>query len=785
MSFTDPKKIWTTVRALIDADLPRAQNRARINSVFNGDAPYTEGEADANHISTNVNFLEGTQLIQRARSQFSNAFLKSENFFTVSLDFGPREKRSQWGKIITRNLNKIMKRSQRYYHVQESKFAGVVLHGVGPCLWFRDRDWCPRAMGIEDVLVPSKTTTDLDNLDHFAIHQTFTAAQLIRQTMGKGVDPGWNMKLVRQALAKMTKVQEMGMTNYDDNWLFPEKAVEDWKSNSTYWASDAVPVLHAYDVYYLDTSDSKKDPVWRRKIVIDEMSNTLGLETATDSSAGLLYDGKNKSLGTDISQILHVQFADGSVVPPFRYHSVRSLGYQLYAVCHLSNRLNCKLNDAIFESMLWYFRNASVGDEEKLEKIDLHHLGIIPQGLSWVQPNERHQVDYNLVSAGLQLNRQKMQEHASTYIRDTDSAGKEPETATAVMARVTTSSALISSMLNRAYTYQTYEYREDLRRFCVLSHPDCKTFREKCEAEGVPKEAWSRWKDMDVMPERTLGSGNKMLAVAQADRLMAVRPALDPDAQRRVLHMYVEENSEDPLLANELVPLEGPENTIGESFATLAWGTLIDAKPVVVPRGISRVDYVSTLIAFLAQDIQRINADGGTPDMERIRGLANVVSHLGEQVQILAEDEGLNQQVKAFSDILGKAQNELKGYAQRLQEAMEAEAENQMDPVTMAKIQGEIAITQAKLDAMNATAQTKQQIAQGKFVADQQRKNAQLAGNEQRKNIQLAGDQTRQGSRLQSDLIQQSVETRADIEALDAKTAATVAAKNEKNGSEE
>ena len=54
---------------------------------------------------------------------------------------------------------------------------------------------------------------------------------------------------------------------------------------------------------------------------------------------------------------MHVQFADGSVVPPFRWHSVRSLGYQLYALCHLLNWLRCRLSDAVFESMMWYFRN--------------------------------------------------------------------------------------------------------------------------------------------------------------------------------------------------------------------------------------------------------------------------------------------------------------------------------------------------------------------------------------------------------------------------------------------
>lgn len=119
MSFKDPKKIWQAVEALVEADQSRAMNRARINSLFNGDPPYTASEAAEDHIDTNVNFLDGTQLIQRARFQFSNAFTKPENFFSVALDFGPKDKRSGWSKTITRQINRIMKRSQRYYQQVE------------------------------------------------------------------------------------------------------------------------------------------------------------------------------------------------------------------------------------------------------------------------------------------------------------------------------------------------------------------------------------------------------------------------------------------------------------------------------------------------------------------------------------------------------------------------------------------------------------------------------------------------------------------------------------------
>ena len=130
MTFKDPEKLLTVVRKLVDTDRDRAFNRSRINAVFNGDSPYTDAEVEENGIATNVNFLEGTEVLHRARTQFYNAFLKNDVFFTVSIDFGPAYKRAEWGSIITREIGRIMKRSARSRHLIRSRFGGVVLHRI-------------------------------------------------------------------------------------------------------------------------------------------------------------------------------------------------------------------------------------------------------------------------------------------------------------------------------------------------------------------------------------------------------------------------------------------------------------------------------------------------------------------------------------------------------------------------------------------------------------------------------------------------------------------------------
>ena len=69
------------------------------------------------------------------------------------------------------------------------------------------------------------------------------------------------------------------------------------------------------------------------------------------------------------------------------------MGFLLYAICHLQNRLQCKFNDAVFESLMQYFRVSNLGDAERAIKVDLTDKTPLPDGLNFVPSNERWQVN--------------------------------------------------------------------------------------------------------------------------------------------------------------------------------------------------------------------------------------------------------------------------------------------------------------------------------------------------------------------------------------------------------
>lgn len=693
-------------------ELARGSARSLINQLCNGEQPYTDAEAAENGIDTNVNFLHASKIAHDMRSTLNNGFIKPGYFFTASTDSGPAHRRRDWGATVTKNVNRPMKRSAHYLGTQRDTFAQMTLHGIGPVNWPKKACLYPDSIAICDILVPSSTKVNLENLNHFAIHRKYTPAQLYSMTHGAKIDRGWNMQMVRTAL-KRIKENNTAATPWNelDN---PEKLTELFKANLGYYESDAVPTIGAWDFYYRHEDTENEE--WCRRMVLD-------FEGETYNDKFLFNPGK-RIYANSYQELVHFQFADCSNVAPFLYHTVRSLGWLLYAVCHLQNRMGCKFSDAVFEQMMWFFRTSMNDDRERIEKVDLHNMGLIPDGLAFITAQERFTPNVNLINAGMEFYRGIMRDNSSSFLHDTMESGEKDPTATYTMSKVNASAALISAMLNLAYTYQTFQYQEIFRRFCIKDSPyrEARKFQENCLRDGVPKEMLDpeRW---DIEPEKIIGSGNKMLEITMADKLMAAYQLYEPDSQRMILHIYTEANTDDPKLAETLVPLkrQGVSDTIHD--AQLSAATLMMGLPLSVKQGINHGEYFETLMQAVGIVIDEVTGTGGNATKEQIIGIQNTILHAEEHLKLIAQNKGAKAQVKQFSDILARAKNAVKGFAQRFMEQQaKKNGSAEPSPEVIAKIAATKITAEAKAQNMREANALKLQIKQQGFVADQARK---------------------------------------------------------------
>ena len=354
--FSSADKVEEVVWTMRLADLPRGENRAVLDRLYDGFPPYNEEQATENNVEINRNDLSGVNALSQARRQWLNSFTKPGNYFSVALDSGPAHKRTEWSHTITREINRRLKRSKSMMEQLRAKGAMAILHGVGAVNWKDRRSPIPQPVPMSSLMIPSGTDIDFENLEYYAVYDEWTPSQLYQMTHGPKTDPGWNEDLV-DAQLKYAAEQTTMANNANTYQYMPERVLEAVKSDMGFWGSDAVAKIPVWQFLYREADDGTG---WYRKVILDW---NAGGETTLDSKSRptsrnkdskgestFLYSSGTRKYANSLSEILHCQFADCSAVAPFKYHSVRSLGWMLWGICDLQNRLHCKFNEAVFQS---------------------------------------------------------------------------------------------------------------------------------------------------------------------------------------------------------------------------------------------------------------------------------------------------------------------------------------------------------------------------------------------------------------------------------------------------
>jgi hypothetical protein len=739
------------------ADYTRSKNRALINNLFNGFPPYTEQEEEENNIEVNVNFLEGTRLSHDARTQFYQSMLKPGNFFTSKTDWGPVHKRQEAGMVVTQERNKIMKKSMTYIEATRSQIAMNVLHGIAPSSWRDDYHWCPYALGIEDSLVPSGTLLTMENLPLFAIYRSLTAMEMIKMTQAGRLDPAWNKPMLKAAIKWVDKESQTLMYNkWPEIWA-PEKTAERVKGDGGFYYGDQCPTINVFDFYFWN--DSGKVSGWNRRMILDawsmpelsQISDSKKTPEPTRRTGELfdkyknnfLYNPGDRKVAQDRGEIINWQFADLSAVAPFRYHSVRSLGFLLFSICHLQNRLRCKFNEAVFEQLMIYFRTSSEEDYQRALKVELANRGFIDDSVKFIPPSERYQVDHQLAMLGLQQNQGLIASNSASYTAQPQGGQRDNKERTKfeVMAEASAMQALVSAGLAQAYMYKTPEYREIARRYGIKGSkdPEVRTFQANCLRRGVSEKLLYNPECWEHEAERTLGAGNKAMEMAIVDQLMQYRNLFDPEPQREILRDFTMSITEDPARARSLVPENPVKITDSVHDAQLAAGTLMQGLPVAIKTGMNHIEYVDTLLMTLGTLVQQAVQQGMTTP-EKLLGMMNMGQHIQQHLQLIAQDKNEAQRVKQYGDMLGKLGNELEGLRQRLQEQMQAQAQQgpQQDPETMAKVQAMMIQSKAKQDSTKSSHAQRTAQRQIAFEREELRKDAALQAELQREQARTA-----------------------------------------------
>jgi hypothetical protein len=717
MRFADSYDVESLAYQMQVANWPRSRNRALVNQLFNGFRPYTDQECQDNDLSVNFNDLTSTRKAHDARGQMYSAILKPGNFFKATADIGPKHSRATHSQTVTRLVNRVMKRSMGYYELQRSKIAQAILHGIGIGAWPDQDSWRPRAMSIEDVLIPAGEPSELpmEGLPLFALHKSYTARDLIRLTREPNRDPAWNMPMVEACLKWVDEqTKNLLYNNWPTTWA-AEKWEERRKEGDSY-GGDTTPTIDVYDFFFWDDGEESG---WKRRMILDAWGSPTmsgGAVVMTKRPGELyqneeikgqfLYNPGDRVYAKCKDELISFQFADLSAVAPFRYHTIRGLGFLLHDACQIQNRLTCKITESTFETLTMLMRVKSQEDVQRALKANLFNRGFVDETVQFIPQAERWQVNTNLVEFGWEKNRQLIESSSGAASQNQDMSKGVEKGQLQIMAELNATTAMLSAGMLQYYQYQYFEYKECFRRF-FNRKPDCrdvevKAFQAQCLAQGVPEEMLSNPDGWEIEPERTMGAGNKTMELAIAAQLLQMRPMYDPDAQRDILRDATLAFTDDPARAIQLVPDE-PRVSDTVHDTELVYSSLMAGHPITPKTGLNAEEAASTILKMMSHTVQQIMQSGGVGTPQDVKGLTMAAGYAAHFIKVLEEDKNSKKTAVDLNTELGKLGNQIKAMQQRQQEqAKKAAAQNPqggLPPEAQAKVAAIQATTQAKIQA--------------------------------------------------------------------------------------
>lgn len=753
MTFKTAKDVSDVISVGDEAARIRSLNRARINQAANGMPPMTDDEAKKNGVKLNVNWLEMPILFANAKRQYTRAVYGMDQFFRIDIPTAPQEERIDWSLFIGQKINQCMKDSREYFFLNQNRIAALVGHGLAPQIWWDNECWKARFIALDDFRVPTDTELSFENLEWIAVRVPYTEGQLTEKVFGDYADKHWKKPAIAKILHNYRDKNYADLGNY--TWVDnPEKVAELVKQNLGFYMSDAVPTIPLWHFYYKGEKKKGRGRCWYLCIIPDW--NVVGDYDTKE----FLYQS-DEPHAEQLSEFLHCQFGDLSNTTPQTVYAIRALGYELFEPCFFSNLTLCRTIQHLWDMMNPWFKINDPAGRARPQVTEMGYCKVLPEGMSVVPNTERHQIDNNLVQLVMAQLKQRMTEASASYTQQADTGTAKEQTAYETAVKMSMVNAMMEGLLIMFFFQEQFNYREICRRFCLRrsQDEDAQKFQKACKEYGIPQKYVNSelWKITAEMP---IGNGNPAMAISQAQQLLEMRPMFGPVAQQEILHEVAAIILNDPRKAARWVPLdEGAKTTDAQKQAENDFNTCMNGVPPRPVEGLSLIDQIETLLVLMAGKIYSIQrADNiGTP--QEVQGLQTLWQHIGSLIEQLAQDEAQAERVKQYSDVLGKLGNEVKGFAQRLQEQQQ---QQQLDPEAMMNIQLKSMEAQAKMRDKEAATRQKLQHKEASFRQKEDHKSRELMAGQQRDSVAAGAEIARESVKAGAEIDRENLLAEAE-----------------------
>lgn len=682
----DVKSAVSIFKTLFKADEKSAVNRARIDAMFDGAAPYNQGSlaTSGQPLKTNLNFGEAQRLLDISLSAYVDLYSSLERLVEVEGTMGEKSEITPLEDIVEEELTHLLRSWPEFHSAYLRLCTTFIKHGVSIAYFDTPDDWKFRVGGFTDILIPRQTPASESCIDvaigrrQYLLHELYSFIK----NPEAAAKVGWNVDEVKRVIQKNASTKGRGTGSMNDQDY--EAIQAEFKNNDIYTGiqNPSVSVLHFW---------------------VKEMDGTVSHYISCEElPQEFMY---KKVSRYESAEQAYVMFTYG-VGSNGTYHSIRGLGQRIFSHIQTSNRLRCQQIDG---AMLSSAVMIQPENQRSLDELQFTYYG----AYAVMSPNVRivEKAIPNLGTAvqpaledltnQLQLNTDTV----STYGPNQSSPYRNQMQVSADMD-VTT--RLSGASLNLFYASWTRLLREVVRRVVTTKKRDkaVKDFYTRCMKRGVPEQFITSLDVNRTKAVRSIGNGsyaNRMLALRE---LQGISGQFD-DVGRRNLTRDIVSTRVGHDLADRYVPADVEKRpTIDIKIAMFENQQLQEGNNVPVIPSELHGTHLEVHVPVLQQLIEAIDSGQADP-MQVLPMIQSFYQHISETAQYAAGDP-------ALEGLVGQTKQILQYAEEAINNTMKAVEKMQRDQAQ----QGGQPQQQQQPDAKMMEHQVKMQIAQQKAELD-------------------------------------------------------------------
>jgi len=685
----DVKSAISIFNTLAKADEKSSVNRARVDAMFDGSAPYNQGNlvSSGQPLKTNLNFGEAQRLLDISLSAYVDLYSSLERLVEVKGTMGERSQIAPAEEIVADELTHLIRAWPEFHSAYLRLCTTFIKHGVSIAYFDTPDDWKFRVGGFNDILIPRQTSASESCIDiavgrrEYLLHELFAFIK----NPEAAAKVGWNVEEVKRVIMNNCSTKGRSNTGYSsfDNF---EVLQAELKNNDIYQGiqNPTVSVLHFW---------------------VKEMDGSVSHYMAAESTPkDFMY---KKISRYENAEQAYVMFTYG-VGSNGTYHSVRGLGQRIFSHIQTSNRLRCQQIDG---AMLASAVMIQPENQRSLDELSFTYYG----AYAVMSPNVKivEKAIPNLgtaVQPALQDLTQQLSLNTDTVSTYGPNQSSPYRNQMQVSADIDVTTRLSGASLNLFYASWTRLLREVVRRVVTTKKRDAavKDFYDRCARRGVPEEFINSIDVNRTKAVRSIGNGshaNRMLALRE---LQGISGQFD-DVGRRNLTRDIVSTRVGHDLADRYAPAQEEKRpTVDVKIAFFENQQLQQGQNVPVIANELHGVHLEIHVPALAQLIEALNTGEADP-MQVLPVLQAMYQHISDTAQLAAGDPALEAEVAQTKQVLQFAEEAINNTMKAVQKLQRDQAEMEG---------GEEGVAMAEQDAKMQEHEIKMQIAQEKAELD-------------------------------------------------------------------